>query len=175
MPESLTQSGPSAAPIQLRSPSVADGNAILQLVRASGVLEPNTCYAYLLLSTHFADTCVVAEQGGELVGFVAAYRPPTNPAAVFVWQIGVSEKARGQGLGKRLLHYVADAPGCEGVRFLEATVSPSNEASRRLFTRFANDRGSRCDVGPGFAPADFGPTTHEEELLFRIGPFERTL
>jgi len=159
--------------LHFRSPKRNDGAAVRQLVEDSGGLEPNTCYAYLLLCTHFADTCLVAERGGELVGFVAAYRPPSRPESIFVWQIGISPDARGEGLAKRLLQHLVSLPACRDAIHLEATVAPSNLASQRLFKGFARDRGVDCQVGPGFHRHDFGPLVHEAEELFRIGPLRR--
>jgi L-2,4-diaminobutyric acid acetyltransferase len=164
-----------ASSIVLRSPSVSDGAAIWDLVRSTQVLEPNTCYAYLLLATHFADTCVVAESDEGIVGCVAAYRPPTKPSVVFVWQIGVSHKARGQGLGRRLLHHLVETPACQSVTHLEATVAASNEPSMRPCLSFARERGVSCEIGRGFVAADFGPLEHEAEELLRIGPLRRNL
>jgi L-2,4-diaminobutyric acid acetyltransferase len=154
----------------LRPPTVHDGAAIWALVRELGVLEPNTCYAYLLLCTHFAETCLVAERGGELLGFVLGYRPPSRPEAVFVWQIGVHADARGEGLGKRLLAGLVERPACADTTFLEATVAQSNEASTRLFLGFARDLGVACELERGFDSADFGPLEHEAEPTYRIGP-----
>lgn len=162
-----------ASAITMRQPTAADGAAVRALVEACGTLEPNTTYAYLLLCTHFADTCVVAERDGELVGMVLAYRPPTRPTSVFVWQVGVHDSARGQGLGGRLLEATVAAPGCEGVTHLEATVAPSNTASQRLFEGFARRASVPCDVTTGFTAADFG-AGHEAEPLYRIGPLRRT-
>jgi L-2,4-diaminobutyric acid acetyltransferase len=157
--------------ITLRAPSVTDGARAFALVRDAGNLEPNTLYAYLLLCTHFADTCLIAERQGECVGFVAAYRPPTHNDAVFVWQIGVSEAARGRGLAKRMLNALVEQPGCRGVRFVEATVAPSNLPSRALFESFARAHDAPCDVSTGFAAPHFAPHVHEAEALYRIGPF----
>ncbi len=160
----------SGGELRLRRPTVSDGAAIWALVRESGVLEPNTCYAYLLLCTHFAETCLVAERGGRLLGFVLGYRPPTRPEAVFVWQVGVRADCRGEGLGKRLLGRLVELPGCADATFLEATVAPSNEASNRLFLGFARELGVPCELERGFESADFGPLEHEAEPLYRIGP-----
>lgn len=156
--------------LSFRCPTVTDGAAVWELVQQSGTLEPNTCYAYLLLCTDFADTCLLAERDGELVGFAAAYRPPRRPDCLFVWQIGVHRSARREGLGLRLLQGLIDLPGAAGVRFLEATVAPSNLASRRLFESLARSRGVQCLASRGFVSADFGPLAHEEEELIRIGP-----
>lgn len=159
--------------VAFRRPERADGVRCWELVKESSGLEPNTAYAYLLLCTHFAETCVVAEREGEVIGFVAAYRPPARQDTVFVWQIGVREDARGLGLGRQMLHRVFDAPACEHVRFLEATVAPSNEASRGLFGSFARERNALCEVKDGFLAHDFAPLAHEAEELFRIGPIEK--
>jgi L-2,4-diaminobutyric acid acetyltransferase len=145
-----------------------------KLAADTGVLEANSCYAYLLVCTHFSETSVVAEgRDGKLLGFVAGYRPPTHPEAVFVWQIGVRSDARGQGLGGRLLNSLVDLPACREVDFLEATVAASNVTSDRLFRGFARARGVACEVSRGFDARDFGPSGHESEPLLRIGPLRR--
>lgn len=153
---------------------IGDGHRVWQLVERLGGLEPNTCYAYLLLTTHFGQTCVVAERetddGTQLLGFVMAYRPPPHLDALFVWQVGVTAEARGLGLGKRLLRAALALPACADVRWLEATVGTSNTASQRLFSSVARDLGVGCAQAEGFIGSDFGPLHHEDETLFRIGP-----
>lgn len=148
-----------------------DAATIWRLVGESGVLEQNTAYAYVLMCTHFADTCLVAEDGGEIVGFVVAYRPPTDTECVFVWQVGVADHARGRGIAGQLLDALVAEPGCRGVRYLEATVAPSNEASKALFTGFARRAGVPFEVGAGFG-AHLFPGAHDPEHSYRIGPFE---
>lgn len=155
----------------IRQPERGDAAAMLALVEESGVLEPNTCYAYLLVCTHFADTSIAAVNGDELRGFIAGYLIPERPDTVFVWQIGVAAAARGAGLGKRMLLELVRSPGCENVRFLETTVTPSNEPSQGLFRSFAREVDAPCNEGPGFEVEDFGESGHESETLFRIGPF----
>ena len=170
----------SAEALVFRSPTVRDGAAMHALVEAGGVLEPNTCYAYLLLASHFADTCLVATAGDEVSAFVAAYRPPSHPEALFVWQIGVHPRLRGRGVAGELLERIVDRWAPAGVRFLEATVDPANEPSRRLFASFARERGVPCEVGPGFEPHHFHPpsgalgASHPPEQLHRIGPFRES-
>lgn len=156
--------------LTLRSPTIADAAQIWRLVQDCNVLESNSCYAYLLACRHFADTCVVACANDGICGFIVAYRPPNQPDVIFVWQIGVKAAARGCGLGRRMLQHLVDSPACRGVRFMEATVAPSNVASRKLFARFADDLSVAMQVKPGFRADDFGGPTHEDETLVRIGP-----
>lgn len=157
--------------IELRPPDVTDGSEIWRIVRDAGTLDLNSVYLYLLLCKDFPQTCVVAEQGGRLVGFVTGYRPPGRDDVIFLWQIGVDAALRGQGLGKRLLTRFLDSEGTAGASYLETTISPSNQASQKLFRGLARDLGTECRVSPCF-DADHFPDGHEAEELYRIGPFD---
>ena len=157
--------------IAFREPRAGDGAAMWQVVREGGVLDENSSYAYILFADRFADTCVVAEHDGEVVGFVIAFRPPRDPDVIFVWQIGVHSRVRGQGLARRLLQYLVARDACVGVRYMETNITADNVASQRLFRAFARDAGhSRVEVRPGYAETIF-PNGHESEDLYRIGPF----
>ncbi|HKK14767.1 MAG TPA: diaminobutyrate acetyltransferase [Gammaproteobacteria bacterium] len=156
--------------ITLRTPRTEDGADVWRLVKASGVLDVNSAYLYLLLCKDFADTCTVAEKDGALVGFVTGYRPPGRPDVLFVWQIGVDAAARGQGLGSRLLDTLLAQDGCRGIRFIETTISPSNKASRRLFHSLAERLDIEIVEGSGFEADIFPESGHEAENLFRLGP-----
>lgn len=159
---------------QFRPPTLADAPLVWQLVRDSGVLDLNSCYLYLLLCRDFAETCRVAEGDQGLAGFVTAYRPPLRSESLFIWQVGVAPHARRQGLASRMLRSLLSSPGCRDVRFLEATVSPSNTASRRMFETLARALEVPIQWTDGFLPEHFGSQQeHEAESLMRIGPFER--
>ncbi len=159
------------ATIHFRAPTVADGAEIWRVVNESGVLDPNSCYMYLLLCKDFADTCVVAECEGRVVGFVTGYRPPARPEAIFLWQVGVDGSMRGRGMGKRLLGAFLRSEGAAGAERLETTISPSNQASRALFASVARAIGAEVTITTGFTESDFPPGgDHEPEELFLIGP-----
>lgn len=161
------------ATTRLRAPTARDGAAMWALVHEAGTLDPNSAYLYVLLADRFADTCAVAERDGRLVGMLTGFRPPRDPSTYFVWQVGVSPSARGEGLAGRLLdEVVARHPE---VRFLEATVSPSNAASDALFSGFARRHGAPLHRDKGYGaelfPRPHGGAAHEPEPLLRIGPF----
>ncbi|MGH8370897.1 MAG: diaminobutyrate acetyltransferase [Gammaproteobacteria bacterium] len=163
-----------AAKLSLRMPTRDDGAAVWNLVGESGGLEQNSAYAYLLLCTHFRDTCVVAERDRQLLGCVLAYRPPSESDCVFVWQVGVAPEARGQGLGGEMLDAVVRLPNCYGARFLTASVAPDNTASRALFTGFAR-RHQVPLMEQEFLTADCFPQAHAAEPLLKIGPLQHPL
>ena len=155
----------------VRPPTVKDAAAIWRLVRDSGVLDLNSPYSYLILCRHFAETCLVAEMRGEIVGFVTAYRPPVTSNVIFVWQVGVARSMRGRGLGLTILEALVRKEVANGVSFLEATVTPSNAPSQALFRALAQRLHTQCVETPCFPTHLFPDETHEAEDLFRIGPF----
>lgn len=130
-----------AAPA-LREPTANDGPEIWELVRACKPLDENSMYCNLIQCDHFRDTCVVAEIDGEIVGWVSAYVLPDDPQTLFVWQVAVSEKARGTGLGSLMLTGLLRRKACEKVTRLQTTITQENTASWALFRKFAVNRGA---------------------------------
>lgn len=156
--------------IGLRKPTVEDGAPLHALVRACEPLDRNSVYCNLLQCTHFADTCIVAEKEGELVGFVSGYRVPGAAYVYFLWQVGVAEAGRGHGLAKRMIQTILAREDCRGVTELQTTITPSNEPSRRLFASFAEAEGAGMEESEHFTSEHFGGSAHEAEHLFRIRP-----
>lgn len=160
--------------IHFRNPTVSDGSAVWQLIQDAGTLELNTAYAYLLLCSDFAATSIVAERDGVLLGFVVGYLIPSRPDTVFVWQVGVSGAARGEGVASRLLDRLVLTDGCRGVRYLETTVTPSNKPSRALFASLARRAGAPLEESEGFPETLFPEGEHEAERRLRIGPIDKS-
>lgn len=156
-------------PVTLRPPAVADGPAIHRLIRRSPPLDLNSPYAYLLLCQHFHGTCVVAASERDIEGFVSAYVPPEHPDTLFVWQVAVDARRRGQGLGLRMLQSLLERPALNQLRFIEATVGPGNQASRAMFAAWARRMDAPLNESPLFPASLFGEG-HEEECLLRLGP-----
>ncbi len=155
--------------VRFRRPSLRDGAAVWELAAASRALDPNSPYAYLMWCDQFAEASVVAEVDGAPAGFVCGLRPPREPDVLFVWQVAVSDEHRGAGIAGRMLDALVDREG--DVRFVEATVTPSNEPSKRLFRSLARRRGAACEESPYLNADDFpAGATHEPEHRFRIGP-----
>lgn len=155
-----------------RSTRSSDGAAAWRLVKAAGALELNSPYFYLLFVTDFGDTCLVAEDQGELVGLVIGYHPPRESDTAFVWQVGVLPAYRGQGLGLRLLQAWLQLPANAHRRWVTATVAEDNVASQALFRRLAAEHHTGCQVQPHFT-SDLFPLKHPAEPLYRVGPIVR--
>ncbi|MEO8817502.1 MAG: diaminobutyrate acetyltransferase [Paralcaligenes sp.] len=158
--------------MRMRAISKVDGLAVHRLVSECPPLDLNSVYAYLLLSEHFSDTCVLAESDEAVNGFVSAYVPPARPDVLFVWQVAVHSRARGRHLGRLMLLNLLQRPGLRGIRYIETTVGPDNAASRSLFARLARQLGAATLDSPMFGRELFGVDEHADERLLRIGPFE---
>lgn len=148
---------------------MADGPALWQIAVDSATLDVNSPYAYLLWCRDFASTSVVAEVNGELGGFVTGYRRPERPEALMVWQVAVNAAHRGAGLAGRMLDHLATAQVTQGVTHLETSITPDNDASRRLFSAFARRWDAPLECSELFGAGLF-PESHLAEELFRIGP-----
>jgi L-2,4-diaminobutyric acid acetyltransferase len=162
----------------LRAPRPEDGPSVTALIRRSPPLDVNSAYCNLLQCAHFADTCVVAERGGEVVGWLSAHRPPSTPHEIFVWQIAVDPGQRGMGLARRMLDAllertrVAPSAGAAPVE-LTATITEDNAASWGLFASLARDLGCALRKAPLFTRETHFAGAHDTEWRIAIGPLWR--
>ena len=159
--------------VVLRRPTDGDGYNLHQLVARCQPLDTNSVYCNLLQCSDFADTAIAAENAqGELVGFISGYRPPSRPDTLFVWQVAVDGSMRGQGLALRMLLALTERVAREhGVRYMETTISPDNAASQALFKRAFDKLGADCTTRTLFSRAEHFAGQHEDEVLYRAGPF----
>ena len=156
----------------IRHPEAGDGRKIWRLVKDTGILDLNSAYCYLLLCRHFSNTCLVAETGGEINGFITAYKMPDDETTLFIWQIGVAENARNQGLAIKLIMELLHGDYCRNINRIQATVSPSNTASLALFKSLARDLNTALEQKDFFGPALFpAEHHHEKEMLITVGQF----
>lgn len=162
--------------IILREPIPQDAAWIWRLVRETGVLDLNSSYLYLLLCRDFSKSCIVAVDGLRVVGFITGYRLPESPRTLFVWQVGVSQSARRRGIASRMLTaLIVNCHQHAEVEYLEATVAADNQASRRLFRKYAEQHGLDFMEETGFTEADFGFGDHAAEPRLRIGPLHHSV
>ena len=169
----MTSEESNTTAITLRKPVKDDGFRLNQLVAQCPPLDPNSIYCNLLQCSHFADTAVAAEKDGDLVGFISGYNPPSQPETVFVWQVAVHEKGRGQGLAKRMLKAIVAQQISHPVSHMETTITADNDASWALFRSFARDMGAELSYEEHFTRDVHFGGEHDSEFLLRIGPFTK--
>lgn len=158
--------------LHYRVPHKADGAKIWELVRESGKLDLNSAYFYLAMSHWFSHSCMLVEEKetGQLAGVLIGFLKPSQQNVLFVWQIAVVEQYRGCGIAQRMLDQVQKQADID---FVEATISPSNLSSRRLFEKWAASKQVNIIKEDCFGEEDFQEQVHEQEDLYTIGPLKR--
>jgi len=151
-------------------PAKSDGMALYHLVKSCPPLDLNSSYLYFLQATHFADTCITAKRNDELIGFVSGYLHPNEANTLFIWQVAVAESARGQGLATKLLANLIQRPNLNQVNKVITTISPSNQASQKVFTSIAKHMQWTCSTSEFLTEQDFhtATETHEAEVLYSL-------
>lgn len=147
-----------------------DGHKVTALIAACPPLDGNSAYCNLLQCTHFADSCIIAEQAGEVVGWVSGYRLPSQPTQFFVWQVAVANAARGSGLASRMVTALLARPSLCDTTELLTTVTADNGASWRLFEGLARHFDAMLEKELMFDRATHFDGAHDTEWLARIGP-----
>ncbi|MDT8403234.1 diaminobutyrate acetyltransferase [Sulfuriflexus sp.] len=158
--------------IELRPPAPEDGISVFRLVEQCPPLDQNSVYCNLLQCTHFATTSVAAVMEDELVGFISGYRLPERPETLFIWQVAVGEKARGQGLATRMLQDILERADNADVAYIETTITESNKASWALFEKLAQKLDTGLTSSLLFDRQRHFDGKHDSEMLVRIGPFK---
>lgn len=151
----------------LRKPKSTDGAAIWELVRACKPLDENSMYCNLIQADHFRDTCVVAELDGDILGWISGHMIP-NANAYFVWQVAVSPKARGMGLGRKMLTHLINRDECADAEAMKTTITKDNDASWGLFRSFAKSIGGDLTDAPHFKEDDHFGGQHDTEHMVTI-------
>lgn len=150
MPKDAIREDDATSSVTFREPMTEDGAAIFELVRQCKPLDENSRYCNLIQADHFSETCVVAELDGDVVGWVSGHMIPGEDA-FFVWQVAVSPKARGMGLGGRMLRHLAGRQACLSATMLKTTITEDNGASWAMFESFARSIGGELtDTTPHF-------------------------
>ena len=152
----------------LRKPGARDGAAIWRLIQACKPLDENSMYCNLIQCDHFRDTCIVAEMGGEIVGWVSGHILPDDPETLFVWQVAVSETARGTGLGTLMLRGLLSRENCKDVTRLQTTITRDNAASWALFRKFSDLTDGALSSAPYFTRSQHFDDLHDTEYMVTI-------
>jgi L-2,4-diaminobutyric acid acetyltransferase len=147
---------------------------VFRLVERCPPLDANSSYCNFLQCGHFAQTSVAAEMNGELVGFISGYKKPEQQDTLFVWQVAVDERARGQGLASKMLLHILQRPNCQSVNHLETTITEDNKGSWALFERLAKTLDADLNSSIFLDKKKHFDGLHDSEALVTIGPFTNT-
>lgn len=160
---------------KFRNPTAEDGATVNRLIASCPPLDSNSIYCNLLQCSYFSETSIIAEDNSRIVGFISGFIVPKREDTMFIWQVAVEESAREQGLALRMLLKLLQRPACHTVRYLETTITDNNTASKALFTKLADQLGVELIDTKHFMRDIHFNNQHDDEYLFRMGPFNTSL
>jgi len=163
------------ADLLIRPPTPADAAAVHALIARCPPLDTNSMYCNLLQCTHHRQTCALAEtesEPGDARAFVSAYRLPEHQDSLFIWQVAVDERARGGGLGGRLISEILGRPACRGVEYLRTTITLDNAASWAMFRSLAQALEAETREHKLFDSEQHFGNRHASEHELTIGPLD---
>ena len=102
---------------------------------------------------HFRGTSLVAEQSGELVGFLVGFLCPDHPEEAYIHFVGVHPSFRGAGLAQDLYRRFFALARSEGRTIVRAVTAPVNKRSASFHT------GLGFTILPGDEQVDGLPVT----------------
>ncbi len=83
----------------------------------------------MLFFVHFRETSFVAEEDGQLAGFLCGFLSQTHPGEAYVHFVGVAPEHRGTGLGRELCERLFGVARAAGRSVVRCVTSPVNEGS----------------------------------------------
>ena len=114
---------------------------------------PVSYWQHHLASTEPGDHFLVADDEGDVVGFAysSAYRPRPGYRLTRETSVYLDERARGQGLGRRMYDALLDRMRADGMHVVLALVALPNPASIALHEACGFDHlGTMREVGRKF-------------------------
>jgi ribosomal protein S18 acetylase RimI-like enzyme len=88
-----------------------------------------------LFFTHFRDTSFVAEEDGELAGFLCGFLSQTHPEQAYCHFVGVSPAHRKTGLASELYERLFAVARAAGRTSVHCVTSPKNTSSIAFHTQ----------------------------------------
>ena len=116
-----------------------------------------------LFFQHFSDTGLVAEAGGEPVGFVIGFVSQAQPGVAYIHFVGVDPASRAPGLGgelyRRFFELALDR-GCDEVRCVTSPVNTGSIAFHRRMGFTPEPGDAETGDGTPYAVDYDGPGEH---------------
>lgn len=162
--------------VTIREPVIDDTADVYDLIGRCAPLDQNSIYCNMLQVYHFRRTSTMAiGPDGQTWGFVSGYTIPAEPRTLFIWQVAVSAKARGLGLGKEMIYDIFRRDENRDLEFLQSTITRENGASWAMFKKIARELDSPIELKLLLTKEEHFDGEQDDEILIELGPFDRNL
>ena len=88
--------------------------------------------AHPIFFYELGDQALIAEDNGELLGFLLGFVAPTTPPIGYVHLVGIHPEHRRRGVGQHLYKQFTERCRTAGARWLKAITNVGNEGSLRF-------------------------------------------
>lgn len=125
-------------------------------------------FVHPLFLEHFGDTCLVVEDGGELVAFLVGMLSQRHPGSAYVHFMGVHPDYRRLGLGRELYERFFVLAGERGATVIEAETGAFNAQSIAFHGRLGFTFEDGDDVVDGVPITRNVHGTGDDVVLFSL-------
>ena len=144
----------------IRKANGSDFLKVYQFVSNCKPLENYSEHFYKIILRYFGNSCFVAEYNNSIIGFIMGFISQTHNKTYFLWQIGVTPKMHGKGIGMKLLKSVEMELMKIGCERIELTIDPKNTPSLKLFEKagyknISEKEGSTLIISGNIAVKDY--------------------
>jgi GNAT superfamily N-acetyltransferase len=98
---------------------------------------------YHTMIEHFRNTCFIAEDRGEIIGYLLGFRSREDPNIAFIRLIQVAPRLRGNGVGRRLFNQYQAAVKSMGCKKIMAIGDPENKNCATFYVAMGLEASGR--------------------------------
>lgn len=111
---------------------------------------PSSERAHPIFFYELGEQALIAEEDGEVVGFLLGFVAPTEPPVAYVHLVGIHPDHRRRGVGKRLYQQFIERAQAAGAQRIKAITTVGNDGSLRFHEALGFDVTEDPDyAGPG--------------------------
>jgi ribosomal protein S18 acetylase RimI-like enzyme len=154
--------------ITIRSATPADHSAVSAVIPEWWGGRDLRASVPKLFFIHFSPTSFIAEQDGDLAGFLVGFLSQTFPEEAYIHFAGVRPDLRNQGLARGLYEEFIEVARSHGRRVIRSCTSPVNKLSIGFHRRIG------FSIEPGNKTVDGIPVTtgylqeKDDKVLFKL-------
>lgn len=129
-------------------------------------LDVHTPFTYWVMTRYFSNSTFIAKRNDKYAGYIMSIY---NEKEFFVWQIGILEEFRGQGLAYELIDQVVEVALDKGYSKIVLTIADENKESYYTFVNYSKHRGYSINKKEYIEVKDISnPEFMEREAMYEI-------
>ena len=114
--------------VEIRPITVAEYAAVREDIEDFWDSDRTVAMHQTMFLHEFGDSCLVAKEGDETIGYMVAFASQTSDAG-YVHLVGVRKAWRGKGIARALYEHFGAWAKARGCTSLKAITNPTNEGS----------------------------------------------